>query len=290
MKPAPFELELARSVEHALETLADPDREVKILAGGQSLVPLMNFRLARPRVLVDLNRLSDLQYILHQDGGLSIGAMTRQSALERSPVVERLAPLVTDAMPLVAHLPIRNRGTLGGSLAHADPAAELCAVSLVLDALLVAHSVRGERSIPIENFFHGPFTTALRSDELLTEIRLPPFPRGAGWAFDEVARRRGDFAIVAVAGVLQLGADGRISLARLAYASMGAGPLRAPSGERALLDEQPTPEVFARAAEAAMTDLDPGDDQHATRSYRLHVAQALTARVLTRALERCRSH
>jgi carbon-monoxide dehydrogenase medium subunit len=287
VKPAPFDLELASSVEHALGLLTDPDREVKVLAGGQSLIPLMNFRLARPRVLVDLNRLRELQYIREQDGGLVIGAMTRQSSLERSPLIARLAPLVAAAMPLVAHTPIRNRGTLGGSLAHADPAAELCTVGLALDARLVALSGRAERGIPIQEFFLGPFTTSLHSDELLTEVRLPPFPSGAGWAFDEVARRRGDFALVGVAAVLQLDLEGRISLARLAYASMGPKPLRAPRGEMALLGEKPVAEVFARAAADAMADLDPGEDQHATRGYRLHVAQALTARVLARALERC---
>ncbi len=287
MKPAAFELEFASSVDHAVGLLADPDRDVKVLAGGQSLVPLMNFRLARPRVLIDLNRLPELQFIREQDGGLAIGAMTRQSALERSPLAQRLAPLLTDALPLVAHAPIRNRGTLGGSLAHADPAAELCAVALALDAVLVARGVRGERRLPITEFFLGPFTTSLHADELITEVWLPPFPGGAGWAFDEVARRRGDFAMVGVAAVLRLDLDGRIGLARLAYASMGPRPLRAPRGEAALLGEKPTPEVFARAAIATRADMEPDDDQHATRGYRLHVARALTLRVLARALERC---
>ncbi|MBV9581059.1 MAG: xanthine dehydrogenase family protein subunit M [Chloroflexi bacterium] len=286
MKPAVFELEVASSVAHALRLLGDSDHEVKVLAGGQSLVPLMNFRLARPDVLVDLNRLAELQYIRESDDGLAIGAMTRQSALERSPLVARLAPLVAEALPLVAHAPIRNRGTLGGSLAHADPAAELCTVALALDAQLVAQSARGERVIAAQDFFVGPFTTALRSDELLTEVRLPRLPQRAGWAFDEVARRRGDFAMVGVAAVLGLDAEGRIDLARLAYTSMGPRPLRAPHGEMALVGEWPTADAFARAAAAAMADLEPGDDQHATRGYRLHVARGLTARALTRALER----
>jgi aerobic carbon-monoxide dehydrogenase medium subunit len=288
VKPAPFELQLASSVEQVLALLAESDREVKVLAGGQSLVPLMNFRLARPGVLVDLNRLQELQYIRTLDGGLAIGAMTRQSTLEHSPLVARLAPLVADALPSVAHAPIRNRGTLGGSLAHADPAAELCTVALALNATLVARSGGGERLLPIQDFFLGPFTTSLRSDELLTEVRLPPFPGGAGCAFDEVARRRGDFAMVGVAAVLQLDIDGRIGMARLAYTSMGARPLRAPHGESALLGERPTREAFARAAAAALDDLDPDDDQHASRAYRLHVGQALTSRALARALERCK--
>jgi CO/xanthine dehydrogenase FAD-binding subunit len=249
----------------------------------------MNFRLARPAVLVDLNRLPELQYIREREGGLEVGAMTRQSALEHADVVARLAPLLAETLPFVAHAPIRNRGTLGGSLAHADPAAELCTVALALDATLVARSTRGERVMGIDDFFVGPFTTSLQADELLTEVRLPAFPRGAGWAFEEVARRRGDFAMVAVAAVLQLDAAGNIALARLAYTSMGPRPLRAPQGERALTGQAATAETFARAAEAAMADLEPGDDFHATRAYRLQVGQALTSRALQRALVRAQS-
>jgi carbon-monoxide dehydrogenase medium subunit len=294
MKPAPFELETAHRIEDVLSLLADTDREVKVLAGGQSLVPLMNFRLARPAVLVDLNRLPELQYIYEHEGGeldgsLAIGAMTRQSALEHSAVVARLAPLLAETLPFVAHTPIRNRGTLGGSLAHADPAAELCAVALALDATLVARSAHAERVLSIDHFFVGPFTTGLHADELLTEVQLPAFPAGAGWAFEEVARRRGDFAMVAVAAVLQLDTAGTIALARLAYTSMGPRPLRAPQGERALVGHAATEETFARAAQAAMADLEPGDDLHATRVYRLQVGQALTSRALQRALVRAQS-
>jgi aerobic carbon-monoxide dehydrogenase medium subunit len=290
VKPAPFDLEIAQSIEDALSLLAHPDREVKVLAGGQSLVPMMNFRLARPAMLIDLNRLPELQYIREHDGGLVIGAMTRQSALEQSELVARLAPLVAEAMPWVAHTPIRNRGTLGGSIAHADPAAELCTVALALDATLVARSGRGERVIPVADFFVGPFTTNLQSDELLTEVRLARFPEDAGSAFEEVARRRGDFAMVAVAVVLQLDSSERVALARLAYTSMGPKPLRAPSGEAVLVGQLPTPETCARAARAAMDDLDPGDDVHATRAYRLQVGQALTLRALSRALAHTHSH
>jgi len=286
MKPAPFDLEIARSVEDVLGLLADGQRDVKLLAGGQSLVPLMNFRLARPSVLVDLNRVAELQYLREQNGGVAMGAMTRQSALERSELIARQAPLVTEAMPWVAHTPIRNRGTLGGSLAHADPAAELCAVALALDGQVVARSRRGQRIIDIDTFFVGPFTTRLDPDELLTEVRLPPFPRGTGWAFEEVARRSGDFAMVAVAAVLRLDDQGGIAFARLAYASMGPTPLRAPSGELALVGKEPNPDNFARAAEIALSDLEPSDDLHATRAYRIDVGRALTRRALAHALER----
>jgi CO/xanthine dehydrogenase FAD-binding subunit len=286
MKPAAFQLETAQSVDEAIALLADVSRDVKVLAGGQSLVPLLNFRLARPEVLVDINSIPELQYIRERDGRLAIGAMTRQRALEESADVKRLAPLLAETLPSVAHAPIRNRGTLGGSLAHADAAAELCSVALALDATLVARSQRGERLIPIDAFFVGPFTTTLRSDELLTEIRLPAFPSGAGWAFDEVARRRGDFAMVAVAAVLQVDDDRRVSDARLAYTSMGPTPLRARAAEAQLIGQPADPDNFARAAETAITELDPGEDLHASREYRLHAGQALTRRTLARAYER----
>jgi CO/xanthine dehydrogenase FAD-binding subunit len=286
MKPAPFDLEIARNVDDVIVLLADGQREVKILAGGQSLVPLMNFRLARPDVLVDLNQLSELQYIHKHDGLLAVGSMTRQSALERSALVAARAPLLTEVMPWVAHAPIRNRGTVGGSLAHADPSAELCAAALALDAQLVARSSRGERVISIHDFFVGPFTTSLRSDELLTEVRLPEMQEGTGWAFEEVARRSGDFAMLAAAAILGLGADGRVAFARLAYASMGPTALRAPAGERVLLGALPTAATFEIAAKAAMAEVDPSTDLHATREYRLHVGEALTRRALSRALAR----
>jgi aerobic carbon-monoxide dehydrogenase medium subunit len=286
MKPAAFELEMAQTVDEAIALLSDGGRDVKVLAGGQSLVPLLNFRLARPEVLVDLNSIPELQYIREHAGGLAIGAMTRLRALEESADVARLAPLITEALPSVGHAPIRNRGTFGGSLAHADPAAELCTVALALDATLVARSRQGERIIPIDQFFVGPFTTTLRGDELLTEIRLPAFPSGAGWAFQEVARRRGDFAMVAVAAVVLVEPRGNVSSARLAYTSMGPTPLRARRAEAQLIGQPADADTFACAAEAAVSELDPGDDFHASREYRTQVAQALTRRVLAAALER----
>lgn len=201
MKPVAFELQEARTVEEAVHLLAG-GREAKVLAGGQSLVPLLNFRLARPEVLVDVNRIEGLRYI-HQDAnGLAIGALTRQRTVERSDVAARLAPLVTEVLPMVAHAPIRNRGTVGGSLAHADAAAELCVAALALDAVIVAQSRRGRREIPASHFFLGPLTTALGPDELLVEVRLPAPPPRTGCAFEEVARRKGDFALVGVAAVL----------------------------------------------------------------------------------------
>jgi carbon-monoxide dehydrogenase medium subunit len=287
MKPAAFALEMPETVEEAvaLLTAADDDVEVKVLAGGQSMVPLLNFRLAAPDLLVDINRIPQLSYIRAGAVGLSIGATTRQAALERSADVARLAPLLTEAVPFVAHQPIRNRGTLGGSLAHADPAAELCAVMLALDASAVAAGPAGSREISVRNFFTGPFMTALEPNELLTEIRIPAQPPG-GFAFDEVARRRGDFAQAGVAALLSLDHDGSISQARLAYASMGPTPLRAYQAEEALQGQEPGPEIFAVAAKTALAHLGGGDDLHTSREYRRHIAEVLTRRVLARSLAR----
>jgi carbon-monoxide dehydrogenase medium subunit len=285
LKPVAFELERPGTLDAALALLGDSSREVKPLAGGQSLVPLLNFRLARPDVLVDLNRLRELDFIRVADGQLAIGAMTRQRALERSADVQRLAPLLTEVLAWVGHAAIRNRGTLGGSLAHADTAAELCAAALALDAVLVARSLREEREIPVRDFFLGPFTTALARDELLTEVRIRPSSGRVGWAFEEVARRRGDFAMVGVAAVL-LVTDDHIADARLAYLSMGPTPLRAPVAEAWLRGQPADAGAFARAAELALPELEPGDDLHASREYRQHVAPALTRRALAKALQR----
>jgi aerobic carbon-monoxide dehydrogenase medium subunit len=285
VKPVAFDLEIPRSVDEALSVLADTSREVKPLAGGQSLVPLLNFRLARPDVLVDLNRLRELDYIRVEDGHVAIGAMTRQRTLEVSTEVQQRAPLLAEVLPWVGHAAIRNRGTFGGSLAHADTAAELCAAALALDATVAVRSQRGQRLIPMGEFFAGPFTTALMRDELLVEVRIPVLADHAGWAFEEVARRRGDFAMVGVAAALTL--DGaQVADVRLAYLSMGPTPLRTPEAEAWLRGQPATTEVFARAAELALTELEPADDLHASREYRQHVAPVLTRRALARALQR----
>lgn len=294
MKPVAFELERPATLDEALAVLAGTERDVKVLAGGQSLMPLLNFRLARPEVLVDLNRVGELQYVTRPspggDGELRVGAMTRLRHLERAPDVGERWQLVAEALPQVAHTPIRNRGTFGGGLAHADPAAELCAVSLALDATLVARSqARGSRELPAEDFFRGPYTTALGPDEVLTEVRLPGQPEGAGWAFSEVSRRRGDFALVGVAALLAVEPGGVVREARLAYASMGPRPLRAYGAERALAGQPATEASFREAAEAAVRELEPGDDLQAGRAYRLHVARVLTERTLGQALARAGS-
>ena len=229
MKPAPFRYLAPRSAEEALSYLAEYGYDAKVLAGGQSLVPTMNFRLAQPAVLVDLNRASELFYVNEvADGTVHLGAMTRQRTVEQSAVVARRVPLLHATMPHIAHVQIRNRGTIGGSLAHADPAAELPAVMVALSAQFRLRSLQGERTVAAEDFYIGLFTTDLQPDEILAEIVVPPPPPRTGWAFQEVARRHGDYALVGAAATVTLAADGRCSAARLIYFSVGDGPHHGP--------------------------------------------------------------
>jgi CO/xanthine dehydrogenase FAD-binding subunit len=241
VKPPPFEYTRARSVDEALELLGD---EAKVLAGGQSLVPLLNFRLARPERLVDVAGLDDLAYLRRSDGALRIGAVTRQAMLERSALVAEGWPLLTQAVALVGHPQIRNRGTVGGSVAHADPAAELPVALAALDGRFHSRSRRGSRTLTAAELFRGPLTTALEEDELLLEIEIPPLPDGARTAFVEHARTHGDFAI---AGAAVVTAPGHAAVALLGAASV---PVRATEAERALLEGAGAREVAALAAAA----------------------------------------
>jgi aerobic carbon-monoxide dehydrogenase medium subunit len=287
MKPAPFELYQPASVAEALDLLADPEREIKPLAGGQSLVALMALRLARPDALLDLNRITELQYVQRgEDGQLRIGAMTRQSCVGSDPTIAAGWAPLHETVPLVAHAPIRNRGTLGGSLAHADPSAELCAVCLVLDASVVAQSTGGSRVIPLRELFLGPFMTSLAPDELLTEIVIPPLPRSSGWAFKEVTRRKGDFALAGVCALVAAADDGTIAEARLSYISMAGSAIRSPAAELALLGERGCPETFELAATVAVADMSPSGDVQASADFRLHLGRVLTKRALAAAWER----
>lgn len=289
MKPAPFEYHAPASLEEALALLDEHGSAAKPLAGGQSLVPAMNFRLAQPEILVDLNRIASLAGIRESPGGgLLIGAMTRQRALEREPSVAARAPLLVETLPHVAHAQIRNRGTLGGNLAHADPASELPAVAIALEARCRSVSRRGERWIKAEEFFTGLFATALLPGELLVEIEIPPPPPGAGWAFEEVARRHGDYALAGVAVRVELDAGGRCRGARAVLLGVGEGPTRAAGAERGLEGEVPTEAVVRAAAEAAAAALDPPGDIHASPAYRRHLAGVLVRRALTRAAARAR--
>jgi carbon-monoxide dehydrogenase medium subunit len=286
MKPAPFDYLAPRSLEEALAALAEADGETKILAGGQSLVPLLNFRLATPHRLVDLNRVPGLSYIRPQDSGFAIGAMTRQQALERDANIAAGVPLLSQAMPWVGHLAIRTRGTLGGSLAHADPAAELPAVAVCLDARLTVVSPRGQRSLSAEEFFVDYLTTRLEPDEILVEAWFPGVKPNTGQVWLEFARRHGDFALAGVGVSLTLN-DEQITEARIALTGVAAIPVRATQAEQALVGG-PLAERLEAAVEAVRASLDPPADIHASSEYRVHLAGVLTERALRAAAEQAR--
>ncbi len=289
MKPARFEYLAPLELEEALESLQRYGEDAKVLAGGQSLMPLMNLRLARPKVIIDINRLSKLSSIsAGPNGGLVIGALTRQRAIERSATVKERNPLLAAAMPLIGHFQIRNRGTIGGSLAHADPAAELPAVSVVLGAEFVLRGARRERVIRAEDFFVDTMTTAVEPDELLTEIRIPGWRAGLGWAIEEISRRRGDFAMVGVAALVQIDANEACREARIALFGVGAKPVRMPRAEGMLRGRVPDQQTLLEIARIVSADLDPDSDVHASAEYRQEVGGVLTRRALEKALLRAR--
>jgi len=285
MKPAPFNHFAPTSVPEAVELLGQHAPDARVLAGGQSLVPMMNFRLARPDVLVDLNRISDLSYIRDDGDCLAIGAMTRERTIENSDLVKSACPLVHDATLNIAHLPIRSRGTIGGSIANADPAAEYPATMLALDATLVAQSVRGERRIAAADFFDGVLSTTLEPDEILTEIRIPKAPANSGAAFVEISRRHGDFAMAGVAAQVTLKGDTFIDV-QLAACGVGPGPVRLSDAEIELRGKTVTDGVLSNAARAASAQVDPDGDMHATAAYRRKLAGVMTKRAVIKAAAR----
>jgi len=287
MKPSAFEYQVPHSLEEALSVLHSHAGDAKLLAGGQSLVPTMNFRVAQPGLLIDLNCIDTLAYIRQEPGTLRIGAMTRERALESDPEIERSVPLLTEAMPHVAHPQIRNRGTLGGSLANADPAAELPVIMLALGARLKACSSGGERWLDVADFFTGMFTTALAPDEILVEIEIPPVPANTGWSFMEVAPRAGDYALMGVAALVTLGEDGRCQQARLVYLNAGDGPVDAREAAGILQGELLDDSVLAAAAEtASQKEIDPFGNIHASSDFQRHLARVLTRRALHQAAAR----
>src|SRR5687767_6169949 len=249
MKPASFEYFRPASIDEALSLLGEHGADAKPLAGGQSLIPAMNFRLAAPSVLVDLNGIAALSYIKDDSGDVRIGGMTRQRMVERSRLVSDRVPLVAETMPHIAHPAIRNRGTIGGSLAHADPAAELPAITLALNARLVVSSTSGAREVAADEFFIGLFTTAVQPGELLTEIRVPPAPARSGFAFQELSRRHGDFALVGVAAAVQLDENGGCANARIALLSVGDRPMLAERASKALIGQMPSAQSIRAAAD-----------------------------------------
>jgi len=283
VKPPPFDYLAPSTLDEALALRAEHADDSLVLAGGQSAMPLLNLRMALPAAVIDLGRIPELAGIREYDGGVAFGAMTRQRDAERSQLVQERLPLATQALAHVGHTTIRNRGTIGGTMAHADPAAELPAVALLLDGELVARSTRGERTIAAGDFFVGVLTTALEPDELLVEVRLRGLPGQVGTAFLEVARRHGDFAVVAAGAAVALAADGTIADARLAFTGVGATPIRAHDAEAILRGAQPGDDVFAEAAARAAADLEPGSDAHATAAYRRRIADVLARRALKEA-------
>ena len=288
VKPPPFAYAAPTTVEEAVGLLTEhAEAEPRVLAGGQSLIPLMNFRLAKPGYLVDLRNVAGLSGIRRDGDILVIGAMTRMSEVERSAEVAVAAPLLAEAIGLVAHAPVRNSGTMGGSLAHADPVAELPAVVLALDAELVAAGPGGTRTIPAAGFFQGPYSTALAPDEILTEIRLPVWP--GGHAFTEFSRIHANFAVVAVAALVDLDGD-RIRRAALALAGVAPTPVRATSAERTLADAPADDAGTIRAAAAAAAaDLSPAGDLHASAETRRGLARTYLRRGIELAVSRARN-
>lgn len=290
MKPPPFEYYNPRSLDEALSHLAEHGYDAKILAGGQSLVPMLNFRLAQPAVLVDLNKIADLAYIqAGNSGGIQVGTMTRHAQVERDPIIAERAPLIHETMPMIATSQIRSRGTFGGSIAHADPSAELVAISVALEGKFRLRSQSGEREVPATDFFLGMFTTQLEPEEILVEASFPSLPPGTGWAIEEIARRPHDFALVGVAVVVTLHSDQRIQNARIVFLSVGDGPVVAEKAAESLRDQAPSPELLRAAADiAAAEDIDPSNDIHASADYRRHLAKVLTRQALETAIERAK--
>lgn len=286
MKPSVFEYHRPTDVEEALDLLATHGEEAKLLAGGQSLVPMLNFRLAAPPRLIDANRLSELDYVRREHGSLWIGALTRQAVLERSPVATRHWPLLHEAVTWVAHPQIRNRGTVGGSVAHADPAAELPVVFTALDARFHVRSTGAQRVIDAGEFFVTHLTTALEPNEMLTEIEVPALPDGCGWAFEEFSRRHGDFALGGAAVILAIDPDGVCRDARIALLAAADTPVRASDAERGLIGSRIEPSTAAEVARAATATIEPTGDIHGSGEYRKLLIEALVQRAIVTAAGR----
>ncbi len=290
MKPAPFRYIAAQSLDQALAAKAQHGEDARFLAGGQSLVPAMNFRLAQPDVLIDINPLAELAGIEADTRSVRIGALTRYRTLERDPAIARDLPLMLEALPEIAHPQIRNRGTLGGNLANADPASEMPAIVLALGGRLRARSAKGDRWIEADTFFVSALTTALAADEMLVEVELPLMPARTGTVFLEMSRRRGDFALIGVAAVVTLDAEGACTDARLAYCGAGDRPVLARDAARSLIGTRVAASDIADAAALAQRALDPQGNVHASKQFQRHLAGVLTRRALATATERAHVH
>lgn len=289
MKPAPFDYYAPTSVDETCSLLARYGSDAKLLAGGQSLVPLLALRLAQPAALIDLNGVHELDYIRADDNGVAIGAMTRQRTVERSSVMRETCPLLPAAVEWIGHPQIRNRGTIGGSLVHADPAAELPALATLFDATFTITNAQGaKRTAKPDEFFVTYLTTAVEPEEMLSEIYFPALPAGTGWSFVEVARRHGDFAMVGAATTVALDSAGACSNARIALFGVAPTATRSPSAEQALLNQKPDEQAIAAAASEVVKDIDPPGDVHASVEYRKYVATNLVRRALTEAVQRAK--
>ncbi len=285
MKPAPFDYFAPTTLAEALDLVAQHGQDGKLLAGGQSLIPVMNFRLAQPSVLVDLNGVEALSFIAANDDGLHLGAMTRQRTLERDSRIAQHAPLIQQTMPLIAHAQIRNRGTLGGSLAHADPAAELPVLAVALEAKFKLQRLAGARWVDAADFYQSLFTTALEPDEILTEISIPPRKPQTGYAFQEFARRHGDYAQAGVAAIISLDAENVCTAARLVYLNVGDIPMVAQQAMALLVGERLTDAAIDAAAQhAAQHEIAPGGDVHGSAEYKRHLAYVLGKRAIQQAI------
>ena len=283
MKPAKFEYHAPASVDEALAILERYDGEARVLAGGQSLVPMMNFRLAQPRAIVDLNRVAGLAFIDEEGETVRIGSMTRQRRLESDPLIARKLPLLGEALRWVGHLPTRSRGTIGGSIAHADPSAEIPMVLRALEGEIVARGPQGERRIPAQDLFHAALTTNLAPLEIITEVRFPAMPAQAAHAIEEFARRKGDFAIAAVAVMLMRDGE-RCTKARLATAGVGPISIRLRDAEAVLEQKGLGETAIAEAADKAAAEVDPISDLNGSAEYRRHLTGVLTSRAVVRAI------
>ena len=290
MRPPPFSYADPSTVDEALGLLAEHGDDAGILAGGQSLVPLLNFRLARPAVIVDINRIADLAYIEQRNGTLEIGALTRHRAVERSAVVSEACPLLSEAIAHVGHVQIRNRGTVGGSLAHADPAAELSAVVTALGGSLRLRSASGERTLAPGDFFESSLATAIEPGEMLVAVELPLWPAGTATCFSEFSRRQGDFALAGAGAVLAFGDDGRVERAGLALMGVGDRPFDgAAIANELLCGEKPSEAAVQAVAERVQSNVEPLSDIHAPADYRRHLAGVVTRRALLGAMQRATS-
>lgn len=284
MKPAPFDYFAPTSLDEALALLEEHGSDAKVLSGGQSLVPVMNFRLARPKYVVDLGRIPGLSYIRQEDGLLCIGAMTTHAEIEHSPLVAECCPIMTAAARLIGHIQIRSRGTIGGSVAHADPSAEWPMVLSALGARIVIRGAGGRREVATDDFFLTYLTTTLAPGEVVAEIQVPIPPRGHGWSVQEVARRHGDFALVAVAALVTV-AGGEITSARMAIGGVG-GTAVVPPEAAELVGLRPTAADAAQIGNRIAATLDPDSDIHAPAEYRRELTAVLSARALTEAIAR----